>query len=190
MTLVVRSGDAATLAWLASHRRSLRNARHTTSSVCSCHGGRDSGRETGDACGLVSRTDAEAILGLLDGAAAPSGRGTNTRCTYHVRTGSGTTDVQLTVTWRDGFLAFANAKQTTGAVENQFAPVTRAAAGPKGTAGIEADMAKDSGMQKFLGVLGKLAGQAGVTSFPVHLGSRRTRWLRKRRSCRACRSSP
>src|SRR5438067_447402 len=61
-------------------------------------------RETGDACALVSRADAEAILGRLDGDPVPDGRGENTSCTYHVRTKFGTTDVRLAVTWHNGFL--------------------------------------------------------------------------------------
>src|ERR1044071_3532788 len=43
-------------------------------------------RETGDACGLLSASDIETVVGApLEGAPTPEGHGSDTRCVYHVK---------------------------------------------------------------------------------------------------------
>ncbi|MEP6692220.1 MAG: hypothetical protein ABJD07_13755 [Gemmatimonadaceae bacterium] len=125
-------------------------------------------REPSDACALVTRAEAEAILGPLDGAPVPKKSGTQTQCTYHARDGGeGPTAVTISVGWRDGFRTFDSGKSTIGAFKAGVAdPSMAEATAGKGGDAMDKEMAKDPDAQKFLGVLGSLAKKAGVTVKP------------------------
>jgi hypothetical protein len=119
-------------------------------------------RSNGDACALVSSQEAEAILGPLAGAPTPSGRGSETTCTYRVRVeGGAPAEIHLAITWRDGFLAFGQQKEALGVFRSsQEEPIIREVAGS------EKEMASDSEAQKFMGALRQFAGKVGVETEP------------------------
>src|SRR5262249_20106412 len=92
-----------------------------------------------DPCSLVTADEAAAILGPLNGNPTSGRDG----CTYPV----GAHPVVLEVTWRGGFQAMNNGKQTTRMVNQSFTDPTMAAAGAdKG----KAEMQKDTDAQKFM----------------------------------------
>ena len=121
-------------------------------------------RETGDACGLLTSADVEAVLGApLDGTPTPDGRGSDTRCTYHVR---GKGDLALQVSWRRGFENFAGGKLVMGTVMGQTAGMPTASGSnvgpPKQDSLKAAKPTDDPGFSKMMGVLQKLAKTQGI----------------------------
>jgi hypothetical protein len=85
-----------------------------------------------DPCTLVSRADAEAILGTL--ASDPVADRSQTSCTYTLATrrGLGGQEVQLTVQWRDGFAALEGARSTAELVQRQVGGAPPSGAGDSG----------------------------------------------------------
>jgi hypothetical protein len=73
-----------------------------------------------DPCTLVSRADAEAILGPL--ASDPMSDSAHTTCSYALaaRRGLGGQTVQVTVQWRDGFAALASARDAANLVQQHM----------------------------------------------------------------------
>jgi hypothetical protein len=116
-------------------------------------------RETGDACALLTPAEAEAILGPLAGAPAPSGQGPHTSCTYALRHGAGETPVRLDVTWHGGFAALADGRATMGAYRSHMEAPIEGAAAPES---LQREMAKDPTLQRMLGGLRQMAGQQGI----------------------------
>jgi len=85
-----------------------------------------------DPCTLVSRAEAEAILGAL--ASNPVSDRSQTSCTYTLaaRRGLGGQEVQLTVQWRDGFAALEGARSTAAIVQRQVGGVPTGGVGDSG----------------------------------------------------------
>jgi hypothetical protein len=121
-------------------------------------------RETGDACGLLTSAEVEAVLGApLEGTPTPDGHGTDTGCTYHVK---GKGDLALQVSWRHGFEHFAGGKLVMGTVSQLGAGMPTASGSnvgpPKQDSVKTAKPAEDPGLAKMMGVLQKLAKTQGI----------------------------
>jgi hypothetical protein len=119
-------------------------------------------RETGDACGLLTNADIEAIVGdKVEGAPVPSGRGSNTGCAWKVQG----KELKLDVSWSHGFENFAGGKLVMGTVMNQTAGMPGAhgktGEGAK-TEGLKQGPGSDPGFQKMMGALQKLAKTQGI----------------------------
>jgi predicted ATP-dependent protease len=82
-----------------------------------------------DPCTLLSRAEAEAIVGRLARAPEPGNDQTSCTFTLAARRGLGGQQVQLTVQWRDGFAALEGARYTAGLVQRQVGGMPPAAAG-------------------------------------------------------------
>lgn len=82
-----------------------------------------------DPCTLVSRADAEAIVGRL--ARAPESSPDMSGCTFTLATrrGLGGQQVRLAVQWRDGFGALEDARYTAGLVQQRVGGMPPEAAG-------------------------------------------------------------
>ena len=121
-------------------------------------------RETGDACGLLTTADIEAVVGApVEGAPTPSGHGPDTSCLYHIK---GSPDLKLEVSWRHGFENFAGGKLVTGTVVNQSVglPGAHSKTGESTkTEGLKQGApAEDPGLKKMMGVLKGLAKTQGI----------------------------
>ncbi len=121
-------------------------------------------RETGDACGLLSASDIETVVGgPLEGPPSPGGRGANTSCVFHVK---GKGDLKLDVGWNHGFEHFAEGKQVMGVVMGQSAGMKESKgsndAPPTAGAPPATKPADDPGLGKMMGVLQKLAKTQGL----------------------------
>jgi hypothetical protein len=120
-------------------------------------------RETGDACGLLTKADIEAVVGApVEGEPTPSGQGPETSCLYHLK---GSPDLKLDVSWRHGFENFAGGKLVMGTVLNQTAGMGvshgKTGEGVK-SEGLKQGPTSDPGFQKMMGALQKLAKTQGI----------------------------
>jgi hypothetical protein len=112
-----------------------------------------------DPCTLLTRAEAEAVIGPL--AAAPTAQG-QSACVYqpvkHPVIGTG--EIRLQVLWRDGFKAFADGKAAYGMFQKNMVDPVNSSMGKCSDQGGEVkcrrtavntdEMAKDTDMQKFM----------------------------------------
>lgn len=113
-----------------------------------------------DPCTLVSRADAEAILGAL--ASDPVSDRSQTTCTYTLaaRRGLGGQEVQLSVQWRDGFAALEGARSTAAIVQRNVGGMPSGAAGDSGFGNF---MQQVQGVMRSQGI-GTQMGNSGLRS--------------------------
>jgi hypothetical protein len=112
-----------------------------------------------DPCSLITKEEAAAILGAIEGA-PQSDRG---GCTFQVPSplGHGTMPVELAVDWSGGFAKFGSAKMVNGMFNKSFLDPTMAQAGmEQGEEKMKQDSAGRADLEKMRGMMSAIGGPA------------------------------